>query len=100
MGNRFRCLTFSIIRDTPPSPRSYIARTAILFINGAPAGSVQFLPDGTPVVSPNAWKALDRLPVTLLPFLEPQATMRTLVGLSGRDIVVPRLGTIRVEVHR
>lgn len=74
--------------------------TAFLFLNGKPVGSVSFLPDGTPVVTSSAWPVLRALPVALLPFADPQGTARSLVGLAGRDIVVPRVGTIRAEVHR
>lgn len=58
-----------------------------------------FLPDGTPIVSNDSWGILPRLPVTLFPFLDPEHTRRVLVGLSQRDIVIPRLGVLHVEVR-
>ena len=73
--------------------------TATFYLNGVPAGHIQFLPGGVPVVSPGVGPLLSRLPVMLFPFLDPGATALALRGLSGRDIVVPGVGTIRVEVR-
>jgi len=72
--------------------------TATFFLNGAPAGSISFLPDGTPIAAPGAMRLMRQLPVLLLPFLDPQSTIRTLRGMANRDFVIPRFGTIRVEV--
>jgi hypothetical protein len=71
---------------------------AQLFINGRPAGRVQFTPAG-PVISPDAWPALSRLPVAVFPFLDPGQFLRVLQGVTNRDTVVPGLGVLRVEVH-
>lgn len=71
--------------------------TATLFLNGTPTGHVS-VHDGIAVVTPGAGRVLDRLPVTLFPFLAPDRTMLALLGMSGRDIVTPA-GVVRVEVR-
>ena len=70
---------------------------AQLFLNGRPAGRVQFTPAG-PVVSDDAWGAIGRLPVAVFPFLDPGQFMRVLAGLTNRDTVVPGGNVLRVEV--
>ena len=71
--------------------------TVILFLNGKPAGRIQFMPDGTPLVSSDSWGVLNRFPVPVFPFLDPKHFKRILLGLP-RDYNVPGLGNLHTEV--
>ncbi len=72
--------------------------TANIFVNGKPAGIVQQTPGAALFVSPDAWPAIGRFPVTVFPFLDADQFLRVLYGLQ-RGVTVPGFGTIRVEVH-
>jgi len=72
--------------------------TIRLSINGSPAGTIQF-PGGLPIISNESWSVIDRLPVPIFPYLDPQKAANVLVGLSSRDHLIPRLGLLHVEVR-
>lgn len=72
-------------------------RTILLFLNGALRGRVQFMPDGTPIVSHDSWGLLERLPVPVFPFLDPSHFYRVMMGLP-RDYTIPGVGVLHTEV--
>lgn len=70
--------------------------TFIFFLNGKPAGRVQFA-GGTVVVTPESWGVINRLPVPVFPFIDPAHFRRILAGLPS-DYQIPGLGTLHTEV--